>query len=67
MHVSVNPRVDTIVLLEQQEDDGPVWFYDTKPLVLSGSSISEREKKKWYAVRRGRKVGLFDNWEKCKT
>ena len=66
-HVSVNPRVDTIVLLEQQEDDGPMWFYDTKPLVPSRSSISKREGRKWYAMRRGKKVGLFDSWEKCKT
>ena len=67
MHVFVNPPIDTTILLEQREEDGPVWFYDTKPPVPSGSSISERERRKWYAVRRGRKVGLFDNWEKCKT
>ena len=61
------PSTDTTTLLEERVEDGPVWFYDTKPPVPFGSSISEREGRKWYAVRRGRKVGLFDSWEKCKT
>ena len=64
--IPVNPPADTI-LLERQEEDGPVWFYDTKPPVPCQTASSEREGRKWYAVRRGRKVGLFDTWEKCKN
>ena len=55
-----------IALLERREEDGLVWFYDIKLPMPSGSSMSEREGRKWYAMRRGRKMGLFDTWEKCK-
>ena len=65
--VPVNPPADMTVLLERREEDGPVWLYDTKPEVPCRTGNSEREGRKWYAVRRGRKVGLFDTWEKCKS
>ena len=55
-------------MLDDGEEDGAlVWYYDVKPAVASGTSIGIREGRKWYAVQKGREVGIFDTWETCKT
>ena len=44
-----------------------MWYYDVKPAMASGTPMLVREGRKWYAVRKGREVGIFDTWETCKT
>lgn len=29
--------------------------------------MEERNRKKWYAVRRGRVTGVYDNWKECEA
>ena len=58
---------DSIRLDDAEEKGAPVWYYDVKPAVASSSSIGIREGRKWYAVRKGREVGIFDTWETCRT
>ena len=62
-----SPVEDSILLDDAEEEGAPVWYYDVKPAVASSSSIGIREGRKWYAVRKGREVGIFDTWETCRT
>ena len=51
------------VLQDTDQDDAPMWYYDVKPVVASGTSGTStgiREGRKWYAVRKGREVGIFN-------
>ena len=61
------PVEDRIDLDDKEEDGAHVWYYDVKPALASGTSIGAREGRKWYAVRKGREVGIFDTRETCKT
>ena len=44
-----------------------MWYYDVKSAMASGTPMLVRKGRKWYAVRKGREVGIFDTWESCKT
>ena len=62
-----SPVEDSILLDDAEEKGAAVWYYDVKPAVASSSSIGIREGRKWYAVQKGREVGIFDTWETCRT
>ena len=69
---SPTPAHDTPVKDGPRLHDGeglgaPVWFYDVKPGLPSSTSMLVREGRKWYAVRKGREVGIFETWEICKS
>ena len=61
-HTEDRPR-----LLDGEGLGARVWFYDVKPGLASSTSMLVREGRKWYAVRKGREVGIFESWETCKS
>ena len=54
------------MLHEEAAHNAPVWYYNVKNTVKSGHSTTVMEGK-CYAVRKGRTVGLFYTWEKCRS
>ena len=61
------PVEDSTVLQDREQDGAPVWYYDMKSALAFGTSTCIREGRKWYVVRKGREVGIFDTWETCKS
>ena len=41
------PIKDSTVVDDGEEDGAPVWYYDVKPAVASGTSIGIRKRRKW--------------------
>ena len=62
-----SPIEDSPRLHDGEGLGAPIWFYDVKPGLASSTPMLVTEGQKWYTVRKGREVGIFDTWETCKS